>query len=276
MKEYGTLARVKTATDAEKVLLRIKDAGFAYCQLVFKPDTYTVEDAKIIKEASDKTGIKITAIFAGFKDDFTKWNISTDYKDAGINSKKYGKGRIKYVKQAAWFASQLGVEDILIHAGFVANNPYSAEYKLMVKRVTQVAKHCKDLGVNLLLETGGESPITMLRLIEDVALDNVFVNLDTANIIMYGYGNPAEAVYTLNKHIRSMHVKDGLPPKESKTLGAETPIGEGYVDFPKVFEKLNEVGFDGPVIIEREIEGEKQLEDLKNAVKFLNDGKFFK
>jgi sugar phosphate isomerase/epimerase len=99
----------------------------------------------------------------------------------------------------------------------------------------------------------------------------VYVNLDTANVIMYGFGNPVEAVYTLKQHIRSLHVKDGLPPTEPNKLGPETPIGEGFVDFKRVFSELEKVGYNGPLIIEREIKGEKQTEDIKKAVRYLNE-----
>ena len=129
--EYGTLLRLKNATDAKKAFKKLKSLGFSYCQLVYKPEKYTKEAAEIIKSAADKTGVSIVSLFAGYNDSHTKWDAFDDYKSAGINSKKYGKGRIKYIKSAALFAKDLGVNDILIHAGFIANNPFSAEYKYM-------------------------------------------------------------------------------------------------------------------------------------------------
>ena len=187
-----------------------------------------------------------------------------------MSRKEYGKDRIAYVKSAAAFAKSIGVEDVLIHAGFIANNPSSDEYKYMKECLTDFASYCKSIGVNVLLETGCESPITMLRMIEDVGLGNVYANLDTANPILYGYGNPVDAVYTLKNYIKSLHVKDGFPPVEPEKLGAQSPVGEGFVDFKRVFAELDKIGFDGPIIIEREISGEKQEEDLKNSIKYLN------
>ncbi len=270
MKDYGTLVRLKSAADAEDSFARLKELGFSYCQLVYKPQKYTIVDAEAIKLAAQRQNVKIVALFAGYNDNFTKWDMYDDYKIAGINSKKYGKKRIKYVKAAAVFAKNIGVEDILIHAGFVANNPFSSEYKYMKKCLTHLAQYCKELGVNVILETGGESPVTLLRLIEDISLGNIYANLDTANLIMYGFGNPVDAVCTLNKHIRSLHIKDGVPPQSPNVLGAETPVGEGFVDFKRVFEQLQNIAFDGPIIIEREIEGDKQLEDLKKAIEYLD------
>lgn len=170
--------------------------------------------------------------------------------------------RIEYLKSAAEFCVDVGTKNMLIHAGFVANNPFSDEYKYMVTLVKNLALYLKNLGLNLLLETGGESPITLRRLIEDVNTGNVFVNLDTANVIMYGFGNPVDAAYTLSDLIHSMHVKDGMPPKKTDTLGEETEFGEGFVDFPKVFKMLKSVGFNGPYIIEREISDQKTADKI--------------
>lgn len=270
MKEYGTLVRISDPADAEAAFERLKSLGFSYCQLIYKPKKYTREAADIIRAAAERTGMRVVAMFAGFRDSHTKWDLYGDFKLAGINSKKYGKGRIAYVKSAAAFAKSMGVCDVLIHAGFIANDPFSAEYKYMKKCLGHLASYCKGLGVNLLLETGGESPVTLLRIIEDLAAGNVYVNLDTANLIMYGFGNPVDAVPTLGRYIRSMHVKDGVPPTTPDKLGREVPVGEGFADFKRVFEELGRVGFSGPIIIEREISGERQLVDLRAAVEYLN------
>lgn len=270
MKEYGSLVRLKNANDAEASFKKLKKLGFSYCQLVYKPEVYTADSAKTIQAAAVKQSVRIVSLFAGYNDSYTKWDMYEDYKIAGINSKKYGKKRLAYIKSAAAFAKSIGVEDVLIHAGFISNNPFSTEYKFMKKCLVNFAKYCKGIGVNVLLETGGESPVTLLRMIEDINLGNLYANLDTANLIMYGFGNPVDAVRTLNKYIKSIHIKDGVPPTNPNVLGVETPIGEGFVDFKRVFAELEKISYDGPIVIEREIEGSQQLEDLKAAIEYLN------
>ncbi len=259
---YGKIVRLAEAKDAYTQFSALAAAGFDGCQLVFKPEVYTDDDAELIRVAALDAGITVFTIFAGFRDNFTKWNIYSDYLDAGINSKKYGAERVAYLKKTANFARQLGVSDILIHAGFVANNPFSDEYAYMVSVLTEFASYCRDIGVNVLLETGGESPVTLLRLIEDTGLDNVFVNLDTANLIMYGYGNPRDAVYTLGERIRSVHIKDGVPPTSSRELGSEVDFGTGYADFPRILSDLLAKGYSGPIIIEREINDGRADEEI--------------
>ena len=250
---YGTFLRIKDGDDFEAAFKRLSDAGFDCCHLVYKPESYTKEAAEKILSAADKSGVAIAALFAGFKDSATKWNISTDYLDAGINSKEYGKERIEYLKEAACFCKEIGVKNMLIHAGFVANNPYSEEYKYMLSLVKELSVYFKERGVNLVLETGGESPVTLLRLIKEAGVGNIYANIDTANMIMYGYGNPVDAICTLGGHIMSYHIKDGNPPTDPYELGKESYFGEGSVDFDRVFAGIKASGFDGDVIIELEI-----------------------
>lgn len=265
--KYGSLVRLSLPEEAYGAFTRLKKSGFDCCQLVYKPEEYTEEAAKTIRDAASSVGIDISAMFAGFRDSFTTWDIYDGYKNAGIFSRAYGAIRIAYLKKAVQFASLCGIHDVLIHAGFVPNDPFSAEYLRTVKIIRGFASYCKKLGIDLLLETGGESPVTLLRLIKDAGTGNVFVNLDTANLIMYGYGNPVDAVYTLKGNIRSLHAKDGLPPTDPKKLGVETEFGKGFVDFPRVFEELRKIGFDGAVVLEREIADGNETEIINTLRK---------
>ena len=112
--KFGTFVRLKKAEDAFSMFSELREDGFDCCHLVYKPDVYTKEDAEIIRDAAEKSGLEISALFAGYKDNYTKWNLSTDFEDAGINSLKYGEERIKYLKEAAVFCGQLGVKNFLI------------------------------------------------------------------------------------------------------------------------------------------------------------------
>jgi sugar phosphate isomerase/epimerase len=160
---------------------------------------------------------------------------------------------------------------MIIHAGFVPNDPFAPEYAEMVCKVKLLADRAKDYGVNILFETGGESPITLLRLIEEIHTGNLYVNLDTGNLILYGYGNPCEAVMTLGQYVRNMHAKDALPPTNPYKLGEEKAIGEGVVDFKRVLTLLKERGYDRFITIEREILGEEQKRDIERGCHYLKE-----
>lgn len=266
--KLGTLLRLSSIEEADVKFKYLKDLGFESCQLVYKPAEYKDEDALVIKTVADKYGIDISAQFCGYNDGDTVWDNYWGYMTAGLGVEAYRKSRCDYVKKAASFAQKCGIQDIVIHAGFIPNNPFSADYPPILTAVKLICDHCKKLGMNVLLETGGETSVALLRLIADTGADNLFVNLDPANMLMYGYANPVDAMYTIGKYVRNIHGKDGLPPTDPRELGKEMPIGEGGVDFPKLFAELKKVGYDRYITIEREITGEEQINDILKAKEY--------
>ena len=108
-----------------------------------------------------------------------------------------------------------------------------------------------------------------MRCFETVGTDNLGINLDTANVILYGKANPADALDVFGKYVRNLHAKDGFYPTNGHDLGTEARIGDGKVDFRAVFTKLHELGYDRYVTIEREIEGAQQIEDVRYSKIYL-------
>ena len=269
--KFGTLVRLKDVSESSVAFAKVKAMGLESCQLVYKPEKYCLEDARAIKTAAERNGIEISAFFAGFYDDYTAWELKYDFRNAGLNSVVFGAERLKYLLGALPFLQELGVSDMILHAGFVPNDPFAPEYAEMVCKIKLLADRAKKYGLNVLFETGGESPITLLRLIQDVNTGNLFVNLDTGNLIMYGYGNPCEAVMTLGGYVRNVHAKDGVPPTKPYEIGAEKPLGQGVVDFKRVFTLLKERGYDRFITIEREITGEEQKRDIELGFAYLKD-----
>ena len=141
----------------------------------------------------------------------------------------------------------------------------------MVLAIKEVAEYCKKNGQYLLFETGQETPITLKRTIEAVGTGNLGINLDPANLLLYGKGNPCDAVDVFGEYVRNVHGKDGEYPVNPACLGEEKRIGDGRANYPLLIKKLKEKGYDGPITIEREISGEQQIKDILYAKKFLED-----
>ena len=271
--KYGTLVRIPEGCNLSEVceskFSGMAKCGMNACQLIYKPAVYNLEDADIIRESAKKHGIEISAQFCGFYDSYMLWDVHFDFTLQGINSPIFGESRMKYLLSAIPFLKRLGVSDMVIHAGYIPNNPFENSYATMLACVRLLGGELQKNQMNLLFETGGESPITMLRLIQDSGLDNLFVNLDTANLILYGFGNPVDALYTYGKYVRNVHAKDGMPPQEPGCCGKEVPIGTGYVDFEKVIKNLAELGYDRHIIIEREIVGGDQDAEILKALTYI-------
>ena len=120
-----------------------------------------------------------------------------------------------------------------------------------------------------MFETGQETPVTLLRTIEEVGTGNLGVNLDPANFILYGKANPVDSLDIIGKYVRGVHAKHGKYPTNGRDLGKEYPLGEGDVNFPEFIKKLKKIGYKGALTIEREISGEKQIKDIMSAKKLL-------
>jgi sugar phosphate isomerase/epimerase len=156
--------------------------------------------------------------------------------------------------------------------GFVPENRSDLDYLAVREMVRRVADHAASHRQVLALETGQEPAPVLLRFIEDVNRPNIRINFDPANMILYGSGDPIEALGLLGAYVVSVHCKDGdWPPKDKPgALGAERPLGQGSVGIPWFIAKLKEVGYKGALCIEREVEDrEERLRDIRAAAAML-------
>ena len=96
-----------------------------------------------------------------------------------------------------------------------------------------------------------------------------FEEVGTGNLILYGKANPVDSLDVFGKYVRNIHAKDGHYPTNGHDLGEETRLGDGVTDFRALFTKLYELGYDGAVTIEREIEGAQQDADILYARDYL-------
>jgi sugar phosphate isomerase/epimerase len=177
--------------------------------------------------------------------------------------------RIQQLQRVSDFAKMAGISGVQSHCGFIPENPNDPVYGEAVEAIRTVAQYCAKNGQTFRCETGQETPTTLVRAIHDVGLDNVGVNFDVANLILYGKANPLDAVDIFGSLILGVHAKDGLYPTDTRKLGEEVPIGQGKVDFPGIVARLRKMGYTNPLTIEREIRGEKQTADILAAKAYL-------
>lgn len=269
--KIGTCVTFSSMEGMEEKLAVLRENHFDSCQLLsWNPKAWTDENAAALKELFEKYDITISAFWCGWEGP-CDWNFYTGQLTLGLVPPEYRSMRIKNLCDGADFALKLGVTDVVTHMGFIPENPYDPNFGSFCVAVKVVAMHLKANGQYLLFETGQETPVTMLRCFEAVGCDNLGINLDTANLILYGKANPVDALDVFGKYVRNLHAKDGCYPTNGHDLGCETRIGDGKVDFKGVFKKLHELGYDSYVTIEREISGDQQLADILESREYLQN-----
>jgi sugar phosphate isomerase/epimerase len=170
--------------------------------------------------------------------------------------------------QAGKLAQELGLAILTAHVGFIPPSNH-ADYPKLLGRVAEVAAALADLGVTLAMETGQETASELLQFLNDLPKRNVAVNFDPANMILYGAGDPIDAVHTLDRHIRHVHLKDAVASaKPGLDWGRTASIGSGQVDFEEFFLALHDVDYTGPLAIEQE-SGKRRLDDVRAAIETL-------
>lgn len=274
MLKIGTCVELSTIDKMEEKLKRLRDNNFDNCQLIsWKMELWTDEYAAQLKELFEKYGVTISAFWSGWCTPVA-WNMTEGPLTLGLVPPAYRHERVQNLCAGADFANRLGVKDVVTHMGFIPENPHDPEYWPTVIAIRSVAAYIKQNDQRLLFETGQETPMTMLRCFLDLkklGVENVGVNLDSANLITYGRGNPVDALSVYGEYVFNTHAKDGVCGKDPYKGGYETPLGEGMVDFPALIRRLKEVGYTGPLTIEREISGEQQTKDILAAREYLQN-----
>ncbi len=234
-------------------------------------ETRTEANAKSFLARLKELGITLTAVFGGFEGE-SYADIPTVKKTVGLVPPKTRAARTQEMKEIADFTKLLGCQVVALHLGFIPHDTSDPLYAEVLEVTRDVCDHCKANGQNLHLETGQESADGLLQFISDVGRDNLFVNFDPANMILYGTGEPIEALRKVGKYVRSVHCKDGTwAGNPGNEWGAEVPLGEGDVGVENYLRTLDEIGYSGPLTIEREIpqEPERQKAEIQHAAGLL-------
>jgi sugar phosphate isomerase/epimerase len=259
---------LKFDEDAERDFVWCRENSIDTCQLQTPAVYYNEEGIQKIRSLCAKTGMEITAVV-----DVSGGPAVYDFYGGpltiGIVPPVWQAARLREMADSATFAARLGVSRVCGHMGFIPENPNDPLYPSAIAGARWLAEIYAKNGVGLDFETGQETPITLLRAIQDIGSACIGVNFDPANLLMYGKANPLDALDILGPYVRGVHAKDGEYPRDPRFLGDEKPLGAGRVDFPALIKKLFALGYDGALTIEREIGGEEQRTDILKANKLL-------
>lgn len=251
------------ATDPHDLAAKLKSTGIDRVQLALDP---LREDPAVWGETQDvlrQTGIAIiSGMFGCVGEDYS--SLDSIRVTGGIAPDTTWEQNLANIRATAEIATALGLELVTFHAGFVPHDPADPDFSKMVARLAAVAEIFAAADMTVALETGQETAAGLASLLVVLDRPNVAVNFDPANMLLYGKGDPVEAVRLLGRWIRQVHVKDAVQSAVPGTWGEEVAVGTGQVDWPAFFAALAEADFTGDLVVEREA-GDQRVADIRTA-----------
>jgi sugar phosphate isomerase/epimerase len=256
--------------DEADLVRKVRQLGLNHVQLglarlVAVDDAGRAAGLKAVRES----GVAVTATMISFEgEDYS--TIAAIRRSGGYVPTDAWDRRRADTAAAADLSRELGVLKLSTHIGFV---PISSDpnYAVMVQRVGEVSALLAERGLSLVMETGQETASELLQFLNDLRCRNVGINFDPANMILYGAGDPIDAIRTLGRHIWHVHVKDAVASdRPGTTWGREVPFGAGQVPVRDFLHALDDVGYRGPLVIEREA-GDDRMGDVKFAINSLSN-----
>ena len=257
--------------DPLAAIRQVKAVGVRHGQLGIPPDMPLAGAAPLLRTALASEGFTVVTVFAAYRGE-SYADIPTVQRTVGFIPPATRQEREQRTLEISDFAAALGVASIACHIGFVPEDTGHPDYAAVREMVRRVADYAARNGQTFALETGQEPAPVLLRFLQDVNRPNLRINFDPANMILYGSGDPIEALGVLAPYVVSVHCKDGdWPPKEFPgALGTERALGEGSVGIGRFIAKLKEIGYQGTLNIERESDDQNQMwRDIAAAVVLL-------
>ncbi len=252
----------------------VKELGIHWVQLCCPhKENRTAENAEAFLKKLKEIGVTISVVFCDFKGE-SYADIPTVKRTIGIVPKETRADRVQEIREIADFAKILGCDALGIHIGFIPHDTADPDYAELITIMRGLADYLKQNGQRFHLETGQETGDGLFQFLTDLERDNVFVNFDPANMILYGSGEPIPALKKVAKWVRSCHCKDATwSAAPGETWGCEVPFGQGAVDAKLFLQTLKEIGYDGPLTIEREIpqDAARQKAEIMQAMTLIEN-----
>ena len=235
------------------------------------PSSRNAETIRRLRGQLQEMNVMVTAVFGGF-DGESYEDIPTVGRTIGLVPPATRAARLKEMLEISDFALGLGCDTVALHIGVVPHERSDKDRDAIIEVTRVLCDHCAANDQFLHLETGQETADDLIAFIEDCERDNLRINFDPANMILYGMGKPLEALRQLAPWVRSVHCKDGTwSDQPGVTWGREVPLGEGDVDMRGYLQTLHDIGYAGPLTIEREIPQDpvRQFREVEQAVRLL-------
>ncbi|WP_243297820.1 sugar phosphate isomerase/epimerase family protein [Bacillus litorisediminis] len=141
------------------------------------------------------------------------------------------------------------------------------DVEVLARNLEPVLVKCEKLNKMLVLETHGNNFASglSLQMLARSLNNRVKINYDTANVIFYGNMLPYDDLEASVDYVEFIHLKDKLGAYDEWNFPA---IGDGNLDFNKIFKILQKADYKGPISVEIEFTpaGPANLDEVNQAV----------
>lgn len=268
--QIGVCSWSLQATGPKDLAEKVNALGLKRVQLGLTPHRDDPGAWDGVQEILGESGIAIVSgMYSTIGEDYT--TPETIRRTGGVVLDEYWDENIELANAAAAKAEEMGLPHVTAHAGFLPHDASDPSFDKLCGRVAQLAKLFAEYGVGMLLETGQESAETLLSFLDEMKVrgaDNVAINFDPANMILYDMDEPIAALSKLAPHVKQVHVKDAKRTTVKGNWGEEVVVGTGEVDFDAFVRILAEHRFSGSYIFEREA-GDNRIGDIKQGIERL-------
>jgi L-ribulose-5-phosphate 3-epimerase len=254
------LGLICSANNPEEDLKAVRDLGFRACQLYI--DSYSLQLANRLSGSLNTYNLQPVSLIC-MGPGIYRWDLNDGPSTIGLVPRENRPARVRRLHEGIDFCQAAGIPAVHAHFGFIPENPKDILYTEFIETMKPVGEYARNHGIDVYFETGQETPVTLLRAIQDIGTGNLYINYDPANLVMYGKANPVDGLKVVGKYVRAVHAKDGLYPTNPHELGREVPVPTGEVDFPALLASLKKLDFRGSIIIERELAGSRSEDILK-------------
>ena len=250
-------------TSEADLVASVSRLGLPKIQLALGP---VLEDpeafGRVIPRLRDAGVVIVSGMLEAVGEDYS--TLETIKATGGVRPDEHWPATLDRARRIAALAGVEGLPLVTLHAGFIPHEPGDPARTVVLDRLRTLADVFGDQGVRVGLETGQETAATLLDALAELGHENVGVNFDPANMILYGMGDPVEALRLLADHVVQVHAKDATLTGTPGTWGAEVPLGTGAVDWDRFLDVVATLDPPVDVVIEREA-GEAREPDILAA-----------
>jgi L-ribulose-5-phosphate 3-epimerase len=234
--------------DVDAACAAVRELGFTTVQLGKLPDEYYApHDTARLAATLRRHGLTACALTMVY-DGESYADYASVQRTVGFMPAERVEERVAFSLRCVDTAAALGVPLVTTHVGLIPSDEADPAYRQVLDATNRVAAHAAARGVGLALETGQESAAELLAFLD--ALDHpAGVNFDGANFVCYRKDEPLAALRALYPRILGVHVKDYLPPDESRLIRT-CPLGQGAARVDDTLAFLLEAGWSGPLVLE--------------------------